>query len=228
MSDWTVRRVPSDFAWPLNKTWHGYVNPWPGPTPCMTCMGIGLNEPCRKLHHTFRSWAPKLTRDEVEYLLQEGVTQKEVEKLKARHPESDNPILRSLLVEVRARRKGFWGLCEDCDGEGEVENTNPAVAQLYEKVNLYETWEPVHPPVGTAWQMWKVTGSNPGPASPVFDSPEELARFCAKNFKGLTLKKWLEWILRDGELDVQPVRPIFSAKLDFDLDEPAENPYSLN
>ena len=229
MSDWTIRRVPSDFSWPLGKTWHGYTNPWPGPTPCMTCMGIGLNEPCRKLHHTFRSWAPKLTRDEAAYLVENGVTPKEVAKLQERHPESDNPVVRSLLVEARANRKGFWGLCEDCNGEGEVPNTNPAVVHLYEKVNLYETWEPVHPPVGTAWQLWRIDDGNPGPVSPVFQSPEELARFCSKKFKGqMSLKKWMEWILQDGELDVQPVRPIFSASLDFDLDEPKKNPYILN
>ena len=227
MSEWTIRRVPIDFSWPLGKTWHGAVNPWPGPTPCMTCMGIGLNAACRKLHHTFRSWAPKMTKDEAAYLLQEGVTEEEIEKVRQRHPESDTPVVRSILVEVRARRKGIWGLCDMCAGVGDVLNVNPAVVSLYAKVNLYESWEPVNPPVGTAWQLWE-TEDNPSPRSPVFATAEELARYCVKNFKKLSLKKWMEWILKEGELDVLPVRPIFSAKLDFDLDEPAENPYNLN
>lgn len=37
----TLKRVPLDFAWPLNKTWDGYVNPEGGPCPeeGKTCFG---------------------------------------------------------------------------------------------------------------------------------------------------------------------------------------------
>jgi len=187
-------------------------------------MGIGLNESCRKLHHSFRSWAPKMTLAEEKVLLDEGVTPQEVKRVKARHSEMDTPIVRAILVETRAKRKGFWGVCNDCKGEGEVANLNPAIVSMYAKVNLFETWEPTLPPSGVGWQLWEME-DDPSPHSPVFETPEELAKFCAKSLSG-PVKDWLEWIQEEGYLEVVPVEPIFFTSLDGPMAKKKE--YQLN
>lgn len=147
----------------------------------------------KKLADRFRSWAPRLTIEEQKHLLEKGVTIKEIKRLRHRLPHSDTPVIRMLLVEFRARRKGFWGQCAVCKGEGFVPNPNPAVKTLYEGVNLFNEWEVTEPPHGAGWQLWD--DPEGAPISPVFNSPESLAQWCVKKFKKPNdAKEWEKWI----------------------------------
>lgn len=192
----TVRRVPLDFRWPLGEPWHGYINPWPGPVPCVTCDGLGYNHATLMLYETFDAWAPKITKKEIEALFKCKFTPKDVERLKKGTLRGkDAPILRFALTEIRSRRKNLWSGCEICDGSGEVPNPNPAVAALYEGVNLYETWEPVDPPTGEGWQLWEEDGV---PLSPVFTTAAALAKWCRDAFvadSDMLEEGWVQWIL---------------------------------
>lgn len=38
-----IKRVALDFAWPLQKVWKGFVNPYPPPPSCPDCDGSGHN-----------------------------------------------------------------------------------------------------------------------------------------------------------------------------------------
>lgn len=193
-----VKRVPLDFDWPVDHVWHGYVNPWPGPITCPSCLGVGLNAASRKLFNTFRSWAPKMTKEEEHLLLERGPTPAEIARVRRRSPNFDTPILRFLLVEIRGRRKGTWGPCPECAGKEVIANPNPAVKRLYSGVDLYEEWEPIEPPRGEGWQLWEQAPPDGRPISPVLLDPETLARWCAKKFR-TDEGAWLAWILRAGE-----------------------------
>lgn len=45
----TLKRVPLDFQWPLNKNWKGYVNPYPAPLTCFACGGTGYNPETKRI-----------------------------------------------------------------------------------------------------------------------------------------------------------------------------------
>jgi len=195
---WFVKRVPVDFQWPLGEVWHGYVNPWPGPVPCQDCFATGFNSGTKRLHDTFRSWAPNMTKVEERELLEKGPTRREIKRLRQRVPGSDTPMLRMLLVEIRAKRRGSWGPCTRCGGHQFVANENPAVVRLYTGVDLYKEWAPIEPPLGEGWQLWEDPAPEGRPISKVFGSPDELAIWCSKKFRRAG-HEWLDWILRSAE-----------------------------
>lgn len=62
-----------------------------------------------------------------------------------------------------------WGHCPTCDGHGSVEVYQGQRAEQ-------EAWEEIEPPAGEGWQLWE-TVSEGSPISPVFDSPEGLAKW---------------------------------------------------
>lgn len=212
MAQRTVKRISPDFKWRLGEVWHGYENPWPGPVHCPSCLTTGFNPETKKLHDTFRSWAPKLTRAEAEEILEKGVTPEEIEDVKNRAPHSDTPILKATLVEARAKRKSVWGQCASCEGSGWVPNPNPAVSTLYQGVNLFEEWEPTEPPHGSAWQLW----SEPlgAPLSPIFSNPIDLVEWCVKKFKRPGREEWVKWVESFKDVSPPSTRPPFRIQSD--------------
>jgi hypothetical protein len=178
--------------------------------PCGVCEGLGYNEKTLELYRTFDSWASKVTKAEAAVLVKCKFSEKEVAGLRSGKMTSKNaPILRMALVEIRATRKKLWGPCENCNGTGDVPNPNPAVMTLYEGINLYETWEPIDPPIGEGWQFWDEDGV---PLSPVFENAEKLAKWCADAFVGhsdLNEDGWLQWVLsvRESPMKRKEHRP---------------------
>jgi len=197
-SQWSVKRVPLDFDWPKGYTWHGYVNPWPGPIECEDCVGTGLNVECQKLLRNFRRWAPKLTDKEASLATQAGISSNELAQIRNRvWGEVDTQLIRSYLTEIRAKTTGIWGVCSTCKGQQSVLNPNPAVQQLYTDVNLFEEWRPIEPPQGDGWQLWQILADGGYPASAVYRSDAELAKWCSVHFKS-DYSGWLRWIIRES------------------------------
>jgi len=103
-------------------------------------------------------------------------------------------INRGVCVEARCKREGLSLRCPACDGEGEVWPSPEVKAAS-------EAWEPEDPPAGDGWQMWETT-SEGSPISPVFATPEELARWLAdtgasaSGRETATYKAWLGMIRR--------------------------------
>lgn len=91
----------------------------------------------------------------------------------------------AIVFEARAKKEGKDLCCSVCDGNGFVwENKE------YEK--LSEEWEEYEPPVGEGYQCWEnVTAGSP--ISPVFATPEELAKYMSENSK-TTYEDWLKFI----------------------------------
>jgi hypothetical protein len=198
MSQWSVKRVPLEFDWPVGYLWHGYINPWPPPIECEECKGTGLNDDCYKLYRNFRRWAPKLTESEVTLASQAGIGEKDIAKIRRRiWDEVDTSLIRAYLTEIRARAEGIWGLCSTCKGKQRLPNPNPAVQQLYLDVDLYEEWKPIEPPIGVGWQLWQVREDRGYPASVVFKSEVELAKWCAAHFR-TPYSSLLRWVVKEG------------------------------
>lgn len=78
-----------------------------------------------------------------------------------------------ICVKARAKDMGVYGLCEICDGEGVVWDSE-------ESKKKYEEWESFDPPKGEGFQLWETT-SEGSPKSPVFDNLEDLCKWCADN-----------------------------------------------
>jgi hypothetical protein len=112
-----------------------------------------------------------------------------------------------VCVKARCEREGVPHQCATCKGDG----TDPTDA---ETVSLSEAWKPTPPPNGDGYQMWEDT-SEGSPISPVFETPELLARWLADNGASsfgndtATYEQWLPvcrgaWapsmVMRDGVL----------------------------
>lgn len=160
-----VRRVPLDFAWPIGKTWDGYLNP----------------------HYR------KCPKCEAGYSRSYEILQKAMTELMLRTPYQGDPNLSTItgFLAGRPPRSPFghdsidmwaackklgelaglpegWAECAHCEGHAEDPRTRAAS----------EAWTSTEPPAGDGWQMWETT-SEGSPMSPVFATAEELARWLA-------------------------------------------------
>lgn len=175
---------------------------------CIECLGTGLNHETLHLARTFCSWAPRLTKSEEIDLLGEGVSRREIARLRQRARGYDTVVLRSTLVEIRARRKNLWGPCDRCDGEKVVPNPNPSCRQLYEGVDLHKEWQPVEPERGSWWQLWENPAPDGYPVSPAFQTPDELAFWCVENLEGNDFETWRDWILEANPTPTAATPPL--------------------
>ena len=103
-----------------------------------------------------------------------------------------------ILCRHRAQQAGVYGQCEHCKGEGTLYRDDAARQQV-------EDWTETEPPEGPGWQLWE-TVSEGSPLSPVFASPEELARWCTDNAWLDTTHKtsyeaWLRMIQTEDGVD---------------------------
>lgn len=196
----TLKRVPLDFQWALNKIWKGYVNPYPGPVECKHCGGSGLNPASKQVSDDFydfagtgRRWRNSITQDEVQVLVDnsrlydfthiweqgKGWQRREdayiptADEVNAwsHGPHSHDFINECILVEARCKRLGVWGNCKICKGKGR--KFPPGVSR-----HKYNAWREYEPPVGPGYQLWE-TVSEGSPITPVFATTEELADYCS-------------------------------------------------
>jgi len=97
-------------------------------------------------------------------------------------------------VKARAKRLGFWGLCELCKGDGSY-----WCDDKFKK--LAEEWESIEPPKGEGYQLWE-NCSEGSPVSPVFKTLEELCAWAENNattfanFK-TTKEEWMKMLKKD-------------------------------
>jgi len=90
----TLKRVPLDFAAPLDKVWEGYINPYPGPLACTECDQTGYNPETKKIADEFYD--------------HDGFGELDIKKLF----EYSNAQIRA-LIELTASEYGiFW--CPKC------------------------------------------------------------------------------------------------------------------
>lgn len=101
----------------------------------------------------------------------------------------------SICVREKAKRLGVYGLCSVCDGYGNIYADGER--------ELAENWEGYEPPSGDGYQLWETT-SEGSPVSPVFETPEDLAKWLtetgASSFGDMTedYDTWLKFIRGPG------------------------------
>lgn len=93
------------------------------------------------------------------------------------------------VIKAECDHLGAPHTCGTCGGSGIHPDHRDA----------YEAWTPTEPPTGDGWQMWETT-SEGSPISPVFATPEELARWLADTgasafgYTGASYEHWLGMI----------------------------------
>lgn len=99
-----------------------------------------------------------------------------------------------VCLKARCVREGIELWCASCSGSGEAWPDEETKAR-------YESWRRTEPPSGEGWQMWETT-SEGSPMSPVFATPEGLARWLADTkasaFAGIgaSYEDWLGMIAK--------------------------------
>lgn len=113
-----------------------------------------------------------------------------------------------VVIDAACERAGEPYTCASCDGHGSRERYPGQRAEA-------EAWTAPEIPTGDGWQLWQ-TVSEGGPVSPVFATPEELARWMVANRgalnpgdRSISYDAALKWVtgpgwaisgaLRDGE-----------------------------
>jgi hypothetical protein len=97
-----------------------------------------------------------------------------------------------VCTNARCKKMGVSNKCSACDGHGEIWQSEEA--RVY-----YEAWQREEPPTGDGWQLWE-TVSEGSPITPVFATPEELARYQTNpgndtsTTKGTTFEQWMAFI----------------------------------
>lgn len=99
-----------------------------------------------------------------------------------------------VCVKARCQREGVPETCGVCKGSGEKWTSRFAKRQS-------EAWQPVDPPSGDCYQIWE-TVSEGSPISPVFATPEELARHMETTRwgadEGTSYERWMKFITGPG------------------------------
>ena len=89
----TLKRVPLDFSWPLNKVWGGYLNPhWTARTACPGCDGFGYSPEAKRISD---QWYGKSAFDPAAYGAEPLTLQ--------------TPALRAFAERQVAREPGYYG-----------------------------------------------------------------------------------------------------------------------
>lgn len=184
-----VKRVPLDFDHPVGEAWPGYLNDQF--VECSVCKGESRTKAGEHLARAlseFLNPRPKVPGwDE----LTAGLCGRKPDGWVG-HDACDRYVLEGKLIELAGLPKG-WGWCSHCAGDG----CDPSAKEAW------EAWTPNEPPEGDGWQMWENT-SDGSPISPVFATPEELARWLddtgASAFGSMTAsyESWLSMIRGPG------------------------------
>lgn len=99
-----------------------------------------------------------------------------------------------IVVGAECKRRGIDPECPHCKGEGTIWDS-PGDERAA------EDWKSSEPPAGDSYQIWE-TVSEGSPISPVFATPEELARYMAGTKwgadKGTSYETWLQFINGPG------------------------------
>ncbi len=107
-----------------------------------------------------------------------------------------------ICVKAECKRLGYETTCKRCNGEGTLWPSEKIKRQC-------DRWKLTEPPSGDGWQLWE-TVSEGSPISPVFVTPELLARWLVEspdyswrsNDEGTTYEQWLAFIHKGWALSL--------------------------
>lgn len=178
-----LKRVPLDFAWPLEKVWEGYLNPHY--RECGACDGRGATAASKRLREIVSLLMisgedslrgrnhPYFTGANFDGRVVPSPDMAELSGGLAGRPPRD-PFGHDSIDAWEAQKKivaaaglpETWGTCPVCGGDG----IDPAAR------DAYEAWQKTEPPTGEGYQLWE-TVSEGSPVSPVFADVEAFVRY---------------------------------------------------
>ena len=97
-----------------------------------------------------------------------------------------------ICVKARCKKLRVSSRCKECTGDGNI-------WQSKEAKKYHNAWRSKEPPKGEGWQLWE-TISEGSPISPVFSTPEALARYMVAPgndtsvTRGTTYEQWMGMI----------------------------------
>lgn len=144
-----------------------------------------------------QQWCHHLNQDDVDALIADGsrwiwagATPREINEESV-----DNWAISTRhypVIKARCAREGVPARCPSCDGKGYIEDYPGQEDDA-------EAWEGTDPPAGDGWQVWE-TVSEGSPITPVFSTPEDLARFIACPERSEKSQNWLSVMPYDNAL----------------------------
>lgn len=201
-----LKRVALDFDWPLNKVWKGYINPYY--EECKYCEGSGSSiagkrlsglvnlillsgsDACDGKCHPYFYDMPLHGSErkvcEIEMAeLSTGLAGRKPSFLG--HDACDRWTAIKTIIKAAGVSED-WGTCKECNGHGIPKD----------KYEAYDKWQQEEPPTGEGYQIWE-TVSEGSPISPVFNTPEKLAKYMSEEScdKG-SYEMWLKFINEHG------------------------------
>lgn len=211
-----LKRVALDFDWPLRKQWKGFVNPYYA--QCPHCDGRGLTMGRRRLEDLVRllllSGSDAATQISHPYFRHPAMVGDTAGKVPSKdladlttglagrppagrmgHDAIDSWTAAKKIIAAAGLDPDTWGRCSECGGDGILPSAR----------EKYQAWEPEEPPEGPGYQLWE-TVSEGSPVSPVFETPEELARWLSNDDnlhphdiqRGTSYETWLKFIQGPG------------------------------
>jgi hypothetical protein len=205
-----VKRVPLTFRWPIGKVWAGFVNPHY--RECSACHGTGQTAGSGRLSDLVGllmlsgsdaakgSCHPYFSEMSGLYHSHGVAPSADLAELTGAlagrpagrfigHDALDNWAAKKKIIQAAGLNPKKWGTCPTCRGDG----IDPDVRAQHNR------WRRKNPPRGKGWQLWE-TVSEGSPVSPVFETPEALAEWCADNTTAAgsgTYAEWLKTIVGD-------------------------------
>lgn len=179
-----LMRVPLDFGWKLKKVWKGYSNPYY--KECPDCEN-GYTEDRRTLSEFVRNLMFHSGLDEIT-----GGLAGRPPREPFGHDTNDNWNAEKNIIKAAGLNPEEWGICKTCNGEA-IDPKNK---------KQYEEWDYYEPPKGKGFQLWETT-SEGSPESPVFETIDELCKWCEENATTFgssktTKERWKEMLLNDN------------------------------
>lgn len=210
-----LKKVPLDFEWPMNKAWSGFLNPhYEKSHNCPDCGGSGATLASQRLGDLVSLLM--LSGDDAKrgkchpYFFEAPLTYtqgktcgKDMAELTTGlagrgtsffgHDSCDKWSAQKKIIAA-AGLPETWGTCAACNGNGTLWDSP-------EDEQAAEAWTRSEPPAGDGYQIWE-TVSEGSPISPVFATPEELARHMAGTQwgadKGSSYETWMKFINGPG------------------------------
>lgn len=209
-----VKRVALDFEWPLNKVWKGFVRSEDiRGHSCSDCDGgaTATRQWLEGIAHIILMLDDDLLAQRAERPIHPWLAQLATHPASRPSPDAaelglglagrsgagpfghdaiDRWRTTAAIIKAAGLDPETWGICPTCKGTALAFDSE-------EQRAAHEAWEPYDPPAGDGWQVWE-TVSEGSPITPVFTTPEGLARNLSGYDGGPRYDQSLAWIKNDG------------------------------
>lgn len=210
-----VKRVALDFNWPVGKTWEGFLMPDElRAGQCPDCE-LGYGPEAQNMYKQWYGYVPFAPEDNGSTpVVPDEALLADIRRKLAFDLSGDAPGATRRFYDNMFRTTGEATVLREAERMCDLYNVRLSCHLNQEDVDAlveagrlmskaHDDWTETEPPAGEGWQMWETT-SEGSPISPVFDTPEKLARWLADTnasafgSEGASYEAWLKTIVGGG------------------------------